>query len=135
VGERQQLLRRLPGINLDLVIAHRRRLNVLRSECRTQATTVLPPIEDRHLQNPVAEQSELAELLEPAFASLSPDHRAVLELVYDGSFLRGDTAIMDCPINTVKTRMFAARSKLRGLVPIPAAPRGEAEAYPCITWS
>jgi RNA polymerase sigma-70 factor (ECF subfamily) len=117
-------------------IAYRRGLNLLRSECRTQATTVLPPTEDQHLQNPVAEQSELAELLECAFESLSPDHRAVLELVYDLGHSYGEiAAIMDCPINTVKTRMFEARSKLRGLVPIPAAPRGEAQAYPRITWS
>lgn len=117
-------------------IAYRRGLNLLRSECRTQATTVLPPTEDQHLQNPVAEQSELAELLERAFESLSPDHRAVLELVYDLGHSYGEiAAILDRPINTVKTRMFEARNKLRGLVPIPAAPRGEAQAYPRITWS
>ena len=42
-------------------------------------------------------------------------------------------AIMDCPINTVKTRMFHARNKLRALVPILAAPRGAAQAYFLVT--
>ena len=40
---------------------------------------------------------------------------------------------MDCPINTVKTRMFHARNKLRALVPLLASPRGEAQAYPLTT--
>jgi RNA polymerase sigma-70 factor (ECF subfamily) len=95
---------------------------------------VLPTTEDPHPQDPVAEQSELAELLERALESLSPDHRAVLELTYDLGHSCGEiAAIMECPVNTVKTRMFHARNKLRGLVPILAAPRGEAEAYPRIT--
>ena len=115
-------------------IAYRCGLNLLRSECRAERRMVLPTTEDPHLQDPVAEQSELAELLERALESLSPDHRAVLELTYDLGHSCGETAaIMECPVNTVKTRMFHARNKLRGLVPILAAPRGEAEAYPRIT--
>jgi RNA polymerase sigma-70 factor, ECF subfamily len=115
-------------------IAYRCGLNLLRSECRAERRMVLPTTEDPHPQDPVAEQSELAELLERALESLSPDHRAVLELTYDLGHSCGEiAAIMECPVNTVKTRMFHARNKLRGLVPILAAPRGEAEAYPRIT--
>ena len=115
-------------------IAYRCGLNLLRSECRAERRMVLPTTEDPHLQDPVAEQSELAELLERALESLSPDHRSVLELTYDLGHSCGEiAAIMECPVNTVKTRMFHARNKLRGLVPILAAPRGEAEAYPRIT--
>ena len=115
-------------------IAYRCGLNLLRSECRAERRMVLPTTEDPHLQDPVAEQSELAELLERALESLSPDHRAVLELTYDLGHSCGEiAAIMDCPINTVKTRMFHARNKLRGLVPILAAPRGHAQAHPLIT--
>ena len=115
-------------------IAYRCGLNLLRSESRAERRMVLPTTEDGHLQDPVAEQSELAELLERALESLSPDHRAVLELTYDLGHSCGEiAAIMECPVNTVKTRMFHARNRLRGLVPILAEPRGEARAYPRIT--
>jgi RNA polymerase sigma-70 factor (ECF subfamily) len=115
-------------------IAYRCGLNLLRSECRAEKRMVLPTTEDPHLQDPVSEQSELTELLERALESLSPDHRAVLELTYDLGHSCGEiAAIMECPVNTVKTRMFHARNKLRGLVLILAAPRGEAQAYPRIT--
>jgi len=59
-----------------------------------------------------------------ALESLSPDHRAVLELTYYlGHSCSEIAAIMDCPVNTVKTRMFHARNKLRVLIPMLAAPR------------
>ena len=110
-------------------IAYRRGLNRLRAEYRADERMVLPTTEDQHLRDPVAEQSDLAELLERAMESLSPDHRAVLELTYHLGHSCGEiAAIMDCPINTVKTRMFHARNKLRALVPILAAPRGEPQA-------
>jgi len=87
---------------------------------------VLPTTEDQHLRDPVAEQTSLAELLERALESLSPDHRAVLELTYYLGHSCGEiAAIMDCPVNTVKTRMFHARNKLRMLIPILTAPRVE----------
>jgi RNA polymerase sigma-70 factor, ECF subfamily len=110
-------------------IAYRRGLNLIRAECRAQERMVLPTTEDQHLRDPVAEQSDLAELLERALEGLSPNHRAVLELTYDLGHSCGEiAAIMDCPINTVKTRMFHARNKLRQLVPMLAAPGGEGEA-------
>jgi RNA polymerase sigma-70 factor, ECF subfamily len=117
-------------------IAYRRGLNLLRSECRAEERMVLPMAEDQLPRDVGAEQSDLAELLERALESLSADHRAVLELTYDLGHSCGEiAAIMDCPINTVKTRMFHARNKLRGLLPILAVPRGEAQAYPLITSS
>jgi len=110
-------------------IAYRQGLSLLRAEYRADERMVLPTTEDQHLRDPVAEQSDLAELLERAMESLSPDHRAVLELTYHLGHSCGEiAAIMDCPINTVKTRMFHARNKLRALVPILAAPRAEPQA-------
>jgi RNA polymerase sigma-70 factor, ECF subfamily len=110
-------------------IAYRRGLNLLRAEYRADERTVLPTTENQDLRDPVAEPSDLAELLERALESLSPDHRAVLELTYHlGHSCAEIATIMDCPINTVKTRMFHARNKLRALVPILAAPRGELQA-------
>ena len=115
-------------------IAYRRGLNLLRSECRAKAHMVVPVTEDQPLRDVVAEQSDRAEVVERALESLSPDHRAVLELTYYLGHSCGEiAAIMDCPINTVKTRMFHARNKLRALVPILAAPRGAAQAHSLIT--
>src|ERR1700751_2255920 len=111
-------------------IAYRRGLNLMRAEHRAQERMVLPTTEDPHLRDPVAEQSDLAELLERALEGLCPNHRAVLELTYDLGHSCGEIAvIMDCPINTVKTRMFHARNRLRRLVPILALPGGEAKAF------
>ncbi len=108
-------------------IAYRRGLSLLRAEYRAGKHMPLPTTDDWHLRNPVAEQSNLSELLERALESLSPDHRAVLELTYYLGHSCGEiAAIMDCPVNTVKTRMFHARNKLRALIPILAAPRVEA---------
>jgi len=112
-------------------IAYRRGLNLMRAEHRAQERMVLPTTEDQPLCDPVAEQSDLAELLERALEGLSPDHRAVLELTYDLGHSYGEiAAIMHCAVNTVKTRMFHARNKLRGLVQILAAPAGEARGIP-----
>lgn len=57
---------------------------------------------------------EQQDSLEKAMATLSPEHRAVVELTYyQGLHYSETAAIMDCPENTIKTRMFHARAKLR----------------------
>ena len=53
-----------------------------------------------------------------AMGSLSPEQRAVMELVYHEGLNYSDIArLLACPENTVKTRMFHARRKLRALWP------------------
>lgn len=53
-------------------------------------------------------------LLAEAVATLSPDHRAVVDLTYYHEMgYREIAGIMDCPVDTVKTRMFHARRHLR----------------------
>jgi RNA polymerase sigma-70 factor (ECF subfamily) len=48
---------------------------------------------------------------------LSPDHRAVIDLVYyHGKSVDDVAQILDVPAATVKTRMFYARKKLATLV-------------------
>lgn len=50
--------------------------------------------------------------------ALSPEHRAVIELTYFHDFGYRDIAeIVDCPVDTVKTRMFYARRHLGRLIP------------------
>lgn len=55
--------------------------------------------------------------LSRALLSLSPEHRAVVELTYyEGYTYREIAAIVGCPIDTVKTRMFHARRRLKSLL-------------------
>lgn len=50
--------------------------------------------------------------------ALSPQQRAVVELSYFGGYDYNEIAtIVDCPVGTVKTRMFSARRKLKTALP------------------
>jgi RNA polymerase sigma-70 factor, ECF subfamily len=63
------------------------------------------------------QQAELREWLGVALAKLPHEQRMVLELAYNvGHSCEEIAAIMECPVNTVKTRMFHARRKLKGLL-------------------
>lgn len=56
---------------------------------------------------------ELGDAMSWAFAKLSPDHQAVIELCFNEDCTYQEIAdIMGCPINTVKTRLFYARKRL-----------------------
>lgn len=58
-------------------------------------------------------QLEFDDWLASALGQLSPEHRAVIELTYyEGLHYNEIAAIMDCPENTVKTRMHHARKNL-----------------------
>ncbi len=58
-------------------------------------------------------RSELRENMRMAINRLSPKHREVLDLTYyQGLSIKEIAEIMDCPPNTVKTRMFYARKKM-----------------------
>jgi RNA polymerase sigma-70 factor (ECF subfamily) len=61
---------------------------------------------------------DLRDLLDHGLRQLSPEHRAVVELTYfSGCSYRDIAAIAGCSVNTVKTRMFHARARLRKLLP------------------
>lgn len=65
------------------------------------------------------EDAEVRELLEAALLRLSPEHRAVLELAYFMGYSCAEiAAVVKCPVNTVKTRLFNARSQLRSMWPM-----------------
>lgn len=62
------------------------------------------------------EQLEREDLCTSILASLSSEHRAVIELTYFyGMHYREIGQIMGCPENTVKTRMFHARRHMSRL--------------------
>jgi len=60
---------------------------------------------------------QLREALTKALDKLSAEHRAVVDLTYfHGLGYREIALIVDCPVDTVKTRMFHARRKLKALL-------------------
>ena len=57
---------------------------------------------------------ETSSALRRLVAGLSAEQRAVVELTYFHGFAYKEIAeILECPVDTVKTRMFHARRKLR----------------------
>jgi len=84
------------------------------------------PVEDRDADMRLSESDapdvpfgrhRAQEALLVALAKLSPDHRTVVDLTYFHEMgYREIAAIMDCPVDTVKTRMFHARRHLRRLM-------------------
>jgi RNA polymerase sigma-70 factor (ECF subfamily) len=60
---------------------------------------------------------DLRRVVGAALDALPPQQRAVVQLTYHHEMGYADiAAIMDCPVNTVKTRMFHARRRLRLLL-------------------
>jgi len=73
----------------------------------------LPSLGSEH-----TEQAEMQDWLERGLQQLSAKQRAVVELTHYYGFSYEEIAtIVDCPVNTVKTRMFHARQKLRQALP------------------
>lgn len=80
-------------------------------------------VEDKDAENRVSEAASPEEessrhrinaLLMRAMDDLSPAHRAVVDLTYFHELgYREIAAILECPVDTVKTRMFHARRHLR----------------------
>jgi len=81
------------------------------------------PIEEPEFDNRVSEDplpddelhhDQLRAALMKAMDQLSADHRAVVDLTYfHGLGYREIAEIVDCPVDTVKTRMFHARRRLK----------------------
>ena len=68
-------------------------------------------------------QEEITEWLDTALRRLPIEQRTVIELAYHvGHSCEEIASIMQCPVNTVKTRMFHARRKLKGLLTTLAGP-------------
>jgi RNA polymerase sigma-70 factor (ECF subfamily) len=103
-------------------IAYRKALKLLAASRRWTSRVSSTPIEDLvERSEPGLEQSsdgDLRDLLDEALRHLSAEHRAVVELTYFyGCSYEEIAAIAECPVNTVKTRMFHARAKLKKLLP------------------
>ncbi|WFP49420.1 sigma-70 family RNA polymerase sigma factor [Methylomonas sp. EFPC3] len=97
-------------------IAYRKTLKVLAQKNRHEHELDIADLADS-IGDPAANpagQREHADWLKRALATLSADQRAVIELTfYNGLSYQEVARILDCPENTVKTRMFHARKKLQ----------------------
>lgn len=62
--------------------------------------------------------TDLEDALAQAMNALPAKHRAVVELAYYYGYSYEEIAVItECPVNTVKTRMFHARAKLKAMLP------------------
>jgi RNA polymerase sigma-70 factor (ECF subfamily) len=96
-------------------IAYRKALKAMR---RQDEPIEDPDEEIRPCSEPGPEQQlawrQVQSALFSAIGELSADHRAVVDLAYyQGIGYREIAEIMDCPVDTVKTRMFHARRRLK----------------------
>ena len=98
-------------------IAYRRALKTLRSRGNQALDTV--PIENEPLVAPdELGEAEMGEWILLAMQQLPAEQRLAVEFAYGyGHSCEEIALIMDCPVNTVKTRLFHAREKLRTALP------------------
>jgi RNA polymerase sigma-70 factor, ECF subfamily len=103
-----------------LGIAYRRGLKTLRYAGPPPADA---DIEAEAGSDEPAQQEELSEWLDVALRRLPLEQRMAIELAYHvGHSCEEIASIMQCPVNTVKTRMFHARRKLKTLLTALAGP-------------
>jgi RNA polymerase sigma-70 factor (ECF subfamily) len=98
-------------------IAYRCALRTLRRRGKRLFDTL--PIENEPLPAPdELDAVETGEWVALAIRQLSTDQQLTLELAYgQGHSCEEIAQIMRCPVNTVKSRMFHARTKLRTILP------------------
>jgi RNA polymerase sigma-70 factor (ECF subfamily) len=95
-------------------IAYRRALNMIRRAATHERVMTLERAEGETAASDAVQAMEARELLDFALAQLPLEQRLVLEFTYYLDHSCEEVAeIMECPVNTVKTRMFNARRKLR----------------------
>ena len=98
-------------------IAYRRALKTLQAGGMAAAEMV--PVDGEVLAGKDEyDAAEMSDWIVHAMEKLPAEQRLALEFAYTfGHSCEEIAQIMDCPINTVKTRMFHAREKLRRILP------------------
>lgn len=99
-------------------IAYRKALKALKRLCDPLDPAIgdalLPPSDGPEFE---VMRREAGARLRRALSALSVEHRAVVELTfYHGFAYREIAELVGCPVDTVKTRMFHARRKLKSLL-------------------
>ena len=99
-------------------IAYRRALKTLRRASMQIKSADVDAPEDVADASAAMDETDRREIVMRALAQLPMEQRLVVEFTYYLGHSCADIAeIMGCPVNTVKTRMFHARRKLRVLLP------------------
>jgi len=99
-------------------IAYRRALKALRALKPEEQAVQLAQREAPPANEDPTERDALETWVAHALSMLPPEQRLALELAYYmGYSCEEIAAIADCPISTVKARMFHARQKLKQLLP------------------
>lgn len=96
-------------------IAYRKAMKALKRE-RTRKQSLFDNDEPAHAPSPETAfiERESRSVVRRLIAGLSAEQRAVVELTYyHGCAYKEIAEIVGCPVDTVKTRMFHARRKLR----------------------
>jgi len=107
-----------------LGIAYRKARNAFRSSARLAEKNLASELLPLTSEEPAGTE-ELRDWLGRALAQLPVEQRLAVQLCYElGHSCEEIAAIMDCPVNTVKTRLFHARAKLQKLLPQLANPTG-----------
>lgn len=106
-------------------IAWHKALKALERQKRAAAPLVEPEQPER--PDDAVNLLEIRERLRRALDRLTPEQRLVVELTYFvGRSYQEIAEIAGCPVNTVKTRMFHARHRLRDILnSLDASARGE----------
>jgi RNA polymerase sigma-70 factor (ECF subfamily) len=98
-------------------IAYRRALNMIRRAATHERVMALERAEGETAASDTVQAMEARQLLDFALAKLPLEQRLVLEFTdYLDHSCEEVAEIMECPVNTVKTRMFNARRKLREIL-------------------
>ena len=103
-------------------IAYRCTLKALRRSGTLRSEQAAPMDEAGSNSDPFVDH-ELSNWVAGGLRLLPNEQRVTMELAYYlGHSLIEISSIMDCPVSTVKARMFHARMKLRNILPSLAAP-------------
>jgi len=107
-------------------IAYRRALNMIRRAATHQRVVALEAINGETTVGDTGQALEDSQLLNYALAQLPLEQRLVLEFTYYLDRSCEEVAqIMECPVNTVKTRMFNGRRNLRAILTSDATHQGD----------
>lgn len=106
-------------------IAYRRALNTLRRD-RLRPVGSEPITEDLASVPSTATAEERSQWIQYGLEKLPLEQRLALELTYTlGHSCEEIAAILSCPVNTVKTRLFRARETLKQVLPALAGGSGD----------
>ncbi len=100
-------------------IAYRLCMSEIRKNQRQPLTSSEFELDEMVDNSTIEADSAPADDLQLALRSLTEEHREVIQLAYyHGHSVADISELMCCPVNTVKTRLFHARQKLKAKIEI-----------------